>query len=75
MSRRATGAIFVAIAAFLFAIRYIVAVLYTPDIGPWSAEEFGRYLGYIDRRPWQLAAIALVIGIGYLLWGERTEQS
>jgi hypothetical protein len=75
MSRRTTGVTLVGIAAFLFAIRYLAAALYAPDIGPWGEEEFARYLSYVGRRPWQLAGITLVIGIGYLVWAERGTQT
>ncbi len=72
MSRRATGMAFLAIAAFLFATRYIAAALYSPPIGPWDEQQFAHYLGYVGDLPWQLAGVALLAGIGYLLWAERS---
>lgn len=72
--RRLTGVIFCAIAALLYATRYIAAALYTPaNAGVWSSEQFARWMSYVGSDLWIWAGLALVVGVGYLIWAEVLE--
>jgi hypothetical protein len=72
MSRRATGIAFCGIAAFLFGIRYIAAAIYisNANLSEYGFEVYMRWMGYIGSLPWIFAGVALIIGIGYLVWAE-----
>ena len=74
MSRRTAGAIFCAIAAFLFAVRYFAALMLYMQAGTYSDDAFAQWLSYTSALPWVLAAIALGVGIGYLAWAERSDR-
>jgi hypothetical protein len=72
MSRRTTGVTFCAIAAFLFAVRYLAAAIYIAgaNMSEYSSEMFNRWMGYVGSLPWTLAGLALLAGIAYLIWAE-----
>ncbi len=77
MSRRATGTAFFGIAAFLFGIPYIAAAIYisSANLSEFGSEVYMRWMGYIGSLPWVLAGVALIIGIGYLVWAEFEKRS
>jgi hypothetical protein len=72
MSRRTAGVTFCAIAALLFAVRYLAAAIYIAgtNTSEFSAEMFKRWMGYVGSLPWTLAGLSLLVGIGYLIWAE-----
>jgi hypothetical protein len=70
--RRAIGLGFCAIAAFLFAARYICAAIFGSNVASWSAELFRAMYGYVGPGLSIAAGVSLVVGIVYLVWGERT---
>ncbi len=70
MNRRATGAVFCAIAAFLFAARYIAAAIFGSGVSSWDAGLFDAMMGYVGSGLTIASAVALFIGIGYLIAGE-----
>ena len=73
MGKRATGAVFCAIAALLFAARYISAAILTPTVTEWNDGQFGAALSQV----WALlvlSIIALVIGVFYLVGAETGES-
>jgi hypothetical protein len=76
MSRRMTGVAFCGIAAFLFSIRFIAAAIYisNANVSEQGPEIFARWMDYIGSLPWILAGIALLIGIGYLVWSELDKR-
>lgn len=67
MSRRATGVAFIVLAAAVFMSRYVILAI--------SRE--GRYPISKDMGAWPqvLSAIALLVGVGYLVAAERRERS
>jgi hypothetical protein len=73
MNRRAAGVVFIAIAAFLFASRYIAAAIFGSNLASWSRELFEAMLINVGDAPTQLAAISLAIGIVYLVWAELAD--
>lgn len=70
MSRRAVGVSFVAIAAFLYAARYLTAGLYASSLVGWSAELFEAMLQYVGTDLTLWSVVCLVLGLIYLAWGE-----
>jgi hypothetical protein len=70
MSKRGTGAVFFAIAAFLFAARYIAAAIFMSGLPSHNAELFAAGLQYVGGTLTTLSTISLVVGILYLVWGE-----
>ena len=73
MSRRATGILFLAISAFLYATQFIAAAIWGTGFTSWNAEHFNNLLGYVDQGLTTWSIVALVIGVIYLLWGEIGE--
>ena len=69
--RQAVGLGFCAIAAFLFAARYICAAIWGSSVTSWSAELFRAIYGYVGSGLTIAAGVSLVVGIVYLVWGER----
>ena len=70
MNRRAAGVAFCAIAAFLFAVRYVVAAIFGSGVTSWGRELFGSLLTYTGNALTILSVIALVIGVVYLVVAE-----
>jgi hypothetical protein len=72
MNRRATGVVFIAIAAFLFATRYIAAAIFGSGVRSWEAGLFDAMLAYVGPELPILSAVSLLIGIVYLIRAEST---
>jgi hypothetical protein len=70
MSRRNTGVSFIAIAAFLFATRFVSAAIWGIGLNSWSADRFATFLSYVDQGLTLWSIVALVVGMVYLVWGE-----
>jgi hypothetical protein len=70
MNRRAAGVAFVAIAAFLFAARYVTAAIFGSGVNSWSRELFHGMLQYTGSALLVVSIIALIVGIIYLIVGE-----
>jgi hypothetical protein len=70
MSRQVVGAVFLAIAAVLYAARHLGAMTFiaakTGDVG----EQYRFALQAGGSELLTLSMIALLIGLAYLLWGE-----
>ena len=74
MGKRTTGAIFCAIAAFLFGARYICAAILMSAAGAWDSILFGSMLAQV----WALlvlSIVALFIGVAYLIWAEMKRSA
>jgi len=65
MSRRGVGVTLIAIAAFLYGVRYITAAVFGSGINTWKY--VGPNLNYA-------AAVALFAGVVYLIWGELSDR-
>jgi hypothetical protein len=71
MSRRKAGSHFITAAAVLYAARFITAAIFGSGVSSWSAEKFNTMLEYVGPELLIAAAIALVVGLVYLVWGEK----
>ncbi len=70
--RRIVGLGFCAIAAFLFAARYMCVAIFGSGVSSWSAPLFRNIYGYVGSGLSVAAGISLFVGIVYLVWGEKT---
>lgn len=75
MSRRTTGFGFVGLAVFLYATRFVAAAIYGSSMTGWGGDNFRSLLKYVDQGFTLPIALALVVGISYLVWGELAENS
>ncbi|GIP27143.1 hypothetical protein J23TS9_22730 [Paenibacillus sp. J23TS9] len=67
MNRRGAGVAFVAIAAFLFGIRYLTAVMLLPANSGWSWDYYHEILAKSGGPLLTLSILSLVVGIIYLV--------
>ncbi len=76
MSKRFAGVSFCLISAILFSVRYIAASIYSPNnSGSYGTDDFARYLSYMGSEIVAASIIALLVGIGYLVWAEYEEYN
>lgn len=73
MKRRGTGVAFIAISAFLISTKYISAAIFGSGVVNWYEELFNRMLEYVGNFLSNLSLVSLIIGIGYIIWGEYDE--
>ena len=73
MSCRSTGGVLIAVAAFLYATRFVSAAIWGSGFSSWNAEHFTNLLGYVDQGLTNWSVIALVFGIAFLVWSEIDE--
>lgn len=73
MNKRGTGVTFIAIAAFLFASKYVSASIFGSGVLSWSDSLFNAMLSYVGEPLSICSIIALIIGVAYLGWGEYEE--
>ena len=74
MNRRTTAAVFFAIAAFLYATRYIAAAIFGSGVNSWDSNLFQAMLSYVGRGPLVWAAAAAILGVVYLAWAELADR-
>ncbi|MCE7792177.1 hypothetical protein K8O68_07030 [Salipaludibacillus sp. CUR1] len=70
MTRRGTGVAFIAISAFLISTKYISAAVFGSGVASWNEQLFNNMLEYVGNLLSNFSLLALVIGIGYIIWGE-----
>ncbi len=70
MTRRGVGLGFCGIAAFLFASRYVCAAIFGTGVKSWDSSLFSAMYSYVGSDLTTAAVIALVAGVGYLIWAE-----
>jgi len=70
MSKRLTGVTFISIAAFLYGIRYLSASVFGSNVSSWNEQLFQAMLNSVGKTPLYISILALIVGIGYLLWAE-----
>ena len=68
MSKSLIGLGFCAIAAFLFASRYVVAAIFASGVTNLDAEIFSLSLRNAGSGLWRWAALALFVGVVLLAW-------
>jgi hypothetical protein len=74
MSRRIAGVGLIAIAALIYSARVIATAIVTAKFSNLDPQIFGSYLEYTDQGISLLTGIAVLAGIGYLIWAEITER-
>jgi len=60
MSRRGVGVTLIAIAAFLYGVRYITAAVFGSGINTWNSDNFNAMLQYVGPNLNYAAAVALL---------------
>jgi ornithine cyclodeaminase/alanine dehydrogenase-like protein (mu-crystallin family) len=70
MSRRKTGALLIVTASILYAARFVTAAIFGSGMSSWNAELFDALLEYVGPELVIASAIALALGLVYLIWGE-----
>ncbi len=73
MNRRITGTIFLAVAAFLYAARYLAAAIFGSGITSWNRELFASMLSYVGNNLIILSIVFALAGLAYLVWAETKE--
>lgn len=73
MNKRGAGVTFIAIAAFLFASKYISAAIFGSGVLSWNETLFQAMLSYVGEPLSICSIIALIIGVAYIGWGEYEE--
>lgn len=73
MSRRGTGVAFIAISAFLISTKYISAAIFGSGVLSWDEQLFNGMLEYVGNLLSNFSLWTLIIGIGYIIWGEYDE--
>jgi hypothetical protein len=74
MSRRTAGVGLIAIAALIYSARLIATAIITAQFTNVNPQVFGAYLGYTDQGVSLPTLIAVLAGIGYLVWAELAER-
>ena len=75
MTRQLVGAVLLAVAAILHAARHVGAMVYIANKTGDMNEAYGAALRAGGSELLTLSAIALVVGLGYLLWGEYESRA
>jgi hypothetical protein len=73
MNRRITGTIFLAVAAFLYATRYLAAAIYGSGVTSWNLEIFRSMLSYVGNNLLILSIVFALAGLAYLVWAEMKD--
>jgi len=73
MKRRGTGVAFIAISAFLISTKYISAAIFGSNVSSWNEDLFNAMLQYVGNLLSNFSLCSLLIGIGYIIWGEYDE--
>ncbi len=70
MTRRGTGVALIAVAALLYATRYVCAAIFGSGLSSHSMDLFRAMLQYVGPELSRLSAVSLVAGLAYLAWAE-----
>lgn len=73
MSKRGTGVAFIAIAAFLISAKYISAATLGSGVSNLHKGVFISTMHYVGIPLSLFSIISLIIGVGYIAWGEYEE--
>ena len=73
MNKRGAGVTFIAIAAFLFATKYMSAAIFGSGVLNWDETLFSAMLSYVGEPLTICSIIALIVGVAYIGWGEYEE--
>jgi len=75
MQRRTVGVVLLCISAFLYGVRYISAAIFGSGVPSWNSQLFKEMLDYVGNGPLIMSLIALIAGIGYLIFAELKFES
>ena len=75
MSHRTSGLTFIAIGAFLYAVRYLAAAIFMSNVSSWNAQLFDHSLGYVGQELLIIAFASAILGGWILFRVERTQNS
>ena len=75
MNNKGVGAVFCLIAAVLTGARYVAAAIYFSSTSTKSPELFRSALEYTGSGLTILSVIALVAGVGFLVWGTLNDSA
>ena len=70
MNRRSAGVCLLAIAAFFYTMRHLVAAIFGSNVTTWNRELYLSMLDTVGTDLFMLSAVAAVAGFGYLVWAE-----
>ncbi len=70
MNRRAVGVALIGIAAFLYGVKYVTAAIFATNAPGWNSDLFRSMMENVGSGPTAASAVALIAGIGYLLFAE-----
>ncbi|TYS13502.1 hypothetical protein FZC78_21290 [Rossellomorea vietnamensis] len=73
MKRRGVGVSFIAISAFLISTKYMSAAIFGSGVVSWNEQLFNGMLDYVGGLLSTFSLFSLIIGIGYIIWGEYDE--
>lgn len=73
MKRRTTGCVFVAIAAFLYAARFLAAANYVSNMQNHGADIFQRSMSCVGSNLHLWSFVAMIIGVVYLALDEWSD--
>lgn len=73
MKRRTTGCVFVVIAAYLYAVRFLAAAIYVSNMQNHGQDIFQRSMSYVGSDLHLWALFALIIGVTYLVLDEWSD--
>jgi hypothetical protein len=74
MHRRTAGMMFIGIAAFLYATKYISAALFASNVSSWDRSLFRTMLSYVGNGPILFSILSLIMGLVYLVTAEFENQ-
>jgi hypothetical protein len=75
VARQLVGAVFLAVAAILYAARHVGAMVYVANKTGEMSEAYRSALRVGGAELLTLSVIALVAGLAYLLWGEYESRA
>ncbi|ENH96918.1 Rad3-related DNA helicase [Gracilibacillus halophilus YIM-C55.5] len=72
MSKRTTGAIFISTSFIIYSLKYMTTAIFAGS-HTMSEEWFSSVYSLIDRQIPPFEIILIILGVGYLIWGEFEE--
>ncbi|WCT57138.1 hypothetical protein PQ456_06385 [Paenibacillus kyungheensis] len=74
MNKRAAGISLIAIAAFLYSVKYMSAAIWGSGTTTWNSELFDTFSNSVGQAPLYLSWISLAAGILYLYHAEAEQK-
>lgn len=74
MNKRAAGISLIAIAAFLYGVKYMSAAIWGSGTNTWNSDLFNTFSNSVGQAPLYFSWIALAAGILYIYHAEAEEK-